>query len=107
MFFDNSKYFAFVEEARKAGIEVPIIPGIKPFTKLSQLTVVPKTFRCDIPEEFVKEAAKCKNDDEFKELGVEWCVAQCKELMTHGVPSIHFYTMGAANSIRRIAEKIY
>ena len=107
MFFDNSKYFAFVEEARKAGIEVPIIPGIKPFTKLSQLTVVPKTFRCDIPEEFVKEAAKCTNDDEFKELGVEWCVAQCKELMTYGVPSIHFYTMGAANSIRRIAEKIY
>ena len=52
-------------------------------------------------------ATKCKNDDEFKELGVEWGVAQCKELMTHGVPSIHFYTMGAANSIRRIAEKIY
>ncbi len=107
MFFDNSKYFAFVEEARKAGIEAPVIPGIKPFTKLSQLTVIPKTFRCDLPEELVKEAAKCKTDSDMKELGVEWGVAQCRELMAHGVPSIHFYTMGAADSIRRIAEKIY
>ncbi len=107
MFFDNSKYFTFVDEARKAGIEVPVIPGIKPFTKLSQLTVIPKTFRCDLPEELVKEAAKCKTDSDMKELGVEWGVAQCRELIAHGVPSIHFYTMGAADSIRRIAEKIY
>ncbi len=107
MFFDNSKYFDFVDEARKAGIKVPIIPGIKPLTKLSQLTVIPKTFRCDLPEELVKEATKCKTDDDMRELGVEWGVAQCKELMAHGVPSIHFYTMGAVDSIRRIAEKIY
>ena len=90
MFFDNSKYFDFVDEARKAGIKVPIIPGIKPLTKLSQLTVIPKTFRCDLPEELVKEATKCKTDDDMRELGVEWGVAQCKELMAHGVPSIHF-----------------
>ncbi len=107
MFFDNSKYFDFVDEARKAGIKVPIIPGIKPLTKLSQLTVIPKTFRCDLPEELVKEATKCKTDDDMRELGVEWGVAQCKELMAHGVPSIHFYTMGAVDSIRRIAEKVY
>lgn len=107
MFFDNSKYFAFVEASRKAGITVPIIPGIKPFTKLSQLTTVPKTFHCDLPEELVVEARKCRSDADAKELGVEWGVAQCKELMAHGVPSIHFYSMGAAESIRRIAEQIY
>lgn len=107
MFFDNSKYFSFVEASRKAGITVPIIPGIKPFAKLSQLTTVPKTFHCDLPGELVAEARKCRDDADARELGVEWGVAQCRELMARGVPSIHFYSMGAAESIRRIAEKIY
>ncbi len=107
MFYDNSKYFAFVEAVREIGINVPIIPGIKPFTKLSQLSVIPRTFHCDLPEDFVNEAMKCKNDDEAKELGVEWGIAQCRELMKHEVPSIHFYTMGASESIRRIAKEIY
>ncbi len=107
MFFDNRKYLDFVDRARQAGITVPIIPGIKPFSKLSQLNVLPKTFGVDIPQELVSEALKCKNDDEAKELGVEWCVAQCRELMEHKVPSIHFYAMSAAESIRRIAAQVY
>lgn len=107
LFYDNKAYFAFVESARKAGISVPVIPGIKPFTKLSQLTTIPKTFRCDLPEALAREAAKCKDDEATFRLGIEWGVEQCKELIAHGVPSIHFYSMGAADSIREIAQRIY
>ena len=107
MFFDNRKYFDFVERARKAGINVPIIPGIKPFAKLSQLSVVPKTFHLDLPQELTTEALKCKNDEDAKALGIEWCAAQCQELIAHGVPSIHFYTIGAVDSIARVAHRIY
>jgi methylenetetrahydrofolate reductase (NADPH) len=107
LFYDNAAYFRFVEKARKAGIQVPIIPGIKPLTKLSQLTVVPKTFHCDLPEELAREAVKCKTDEEVKNLGIEWGVAQCKELMAHQVPSIHFYTVSAVDSIAEIARRIY
>ncbi len=107
LFYDNKKYFDFVERARQAGITIPIIPGIKPLAKMSQLTVVPKTFHLDIPEALASEAMKCKSDNEVKQLGIDWCVAQCSELIAHGVPSIHFYTVSAVDSIRQIAEKIY
>lgn len=107
LFYDNSKYFAFVDAARAAGITVPIVPGIKPLTKLSQLSVVPRTFHVDLPEALVSEARKCKDDADARELGVEWATAQCRELKSHGVPSIHFYSMGAADSIRRIAKAVY
>ena len=107
LFYDNEKYFRFVEQARAAGITVPIIPGIKPFRKLSQLSVIPKTFKVDLPEALVKEALKCRNDDEAAQVGVEWCITQCKELMAHGVPSLHFYSVGAVESIRQVAKAIY
>ena len=107
LFYDNKKYFEFVEQAKAAGINVPIIPGIKPFKKLSQLSMVPKTFKVDLPEDLVKEALKCKNDKEAEQVGIEWCVAQCKELMAHGVPSIHFYSIGAVDSIKEVAKIIY
>ena len=107
LFYDNEKYFRFVEQARAAGITVPIIPGIKPFRKLSQLSVIPKTFKVDLPEALVKEALKCRNDDEAAQVGVEWCIGQCKELMAHGVPSLHFYSVGAVESIRQVAKAIY
>ncbi len=107
MFFDNSKYFSFVETARAAGVTIPIIPGIKPMAKMNQLTVVPKTFHLDLPVELASEAMKCKNDEEVKRLGVEWCAEQCKELIAHGVPSIHFYTVSAVDSISEVAERIY
>lgn len=107
LFFDNRKYFDFVERARQQGITIPIIPGIKPFTKLSQLSMVPKTFKVDLPEPLATEAEKCKTDEEAARLGIEWCVEQCKELMAHGVPSIHFYTVSAVNSIKEVAKQIY
>ena len=107
LFYDNAKYFAFVRAAREAGITVPIIPGIKPLTKLSQLTVVPKTFHCDLPEALTTEALKCTTDEEVAALGVKWATAQCRELMAAGVPSLHFYTVSAVDSIARIAHNIY
>ena len=107
MFFDNEKYFAFVERCRQEGITVPIIPGIKPIVFKNQLTVLPKIFRSDIPEPFAKELRKCKDDAEAKEVGVEWCIQQCKELIAYGVPSLHFYTMLASASVYRVAKEIY
>lgn len=107
LFYDNRKYFEFVKRAREAGITVPIIPGIKPLKKKSQLSVVPKTFKVDIPEELAKEVEKCDSDAQVQQLGVEWCVGQCRELMAQGVPSIHFYSIGAVDSIRQVAAQIY
>ena len=107
LFYDNKSYFRLLEKARENGVSVPIIPGIKPLTKMSQLSIVPKTFHCDFPEELAREAVKCKTDEEVKVLGVEWGVQQCRELMAHGVPSIHFYTVSAVDSIAEIAKRIY
>lgn len=107
MFFDNARYFEFVERCRAAGITIPIIPGIKPIHLLSQLTVLPQVFRSEIPEPLEKELRKCKSNDEAKEVGVEWCVMQCKELVANRVPSIHFYSLMATESVRRVAKEIY
>lgn len=107
LFYDNQKYFDFVERARKAGVTIPIIPGIKPFKKISQISMIPKTFKVDLPEELAYEAMKCKTDEEAKQVGIEWCVKQCKELVEHGVPSIHFYSIGAVDSIKEVAKLVY
>lgn len=107
LFYDNRKYFDFVQRVRKAGINIPIIPGIKPFRKTSQLTTVPKTFKVDIPQELAGEVLKCNSETATEELGVEWCIQQCKELMAQGVPSIHFYSVGAVESIKRVAKVIF
>lgn len=107
LFYDNRKYFEFVEKVRQAGINIPIIPGIKPFKKCSQLSMIPKTFKVDLPEELVRETLKCKNDADVQQVGIEWCVEQCRELMAHGVSSIHFYSIGAVDSIKAVAKEIY
>ena len=107
MFFDNQKYFSFVEKCRAAGITVPIVPGLKPIGSMKHLSLLPKTFRSSIPESLEAELRKCKDDNEVKEVGVEWAIAQSKELMQYGVPSIHFYTLMATESVRRIAKEIY
>ena len=78
LFYDNRKYFDFVERARQAGVTIPIIPGIKPFKKLSQLSMIPKTFKVDLPEELTQEVLKCNTDAEAQQVGIEWCVQQCK-----------------------------
>lgn len=107
LFYDNRKYFDFVERARQAGVTIPIIPGIKPFKKLSQLSMIPKTFKVDLPEELTQEVLKCNTDAEAQQVGIEWCVQQCKELIAHGVPSLHFYSVGATDSIKEVAKQIY
>ena len=107
LFYDNRHFFDFLKRVQEAGINVPIIPGIKPFTRLAQLTVLPKTFNIDLPEELVSEVRKCHTDGDAQALGVEWCTHQCRELMEHGVPSIHFYTVNAVDSVRKVAAQIY
>ncbi len=107
LFYDNERYFAFADRARKAGIEVPLVPGIKPLTKLSQLSVLPKVFHCDLPEALYREAVKCKTDEEMRRVGVEWAVEQCRELLAAGVPNLHFYTVGAAEAVGEIAKRVY
>jgi methylenetetrahydrofolate reductase (NADPH) len=106
LFFDNSKYFSFVEKARQMGITIPIVPAIKPFAKLSQLTIVPKTFHVDLPQDLAKEAAKCKTDDDARQLGIEWGTQQCKELYESGVKNIHFFTMSAVDSVMAITRNL-
>jgi len=107
MFFDNRKYFDFVERCRAEGITVPIIPGIKPIVFQDQLTVLPQIFHTEIPEALASELRKCKSNDEVKQAGIEWAIEQCKELIRFGVPSLHFYTLMATDSVRRIAEAVY
>ena len=88
------------------GITMPIIPGIKPFAKLSQLTMVPKTFHCDIPEALALEVVKCKTDEDARQLGIEWTTQQCRELYAHGISNIHFYTVSAVDSVVEIAKRL-
>ena len=107
MFFDNVKYFTFVERLRAEGIRVPVIPGIKPIVFMNQLTALPEIFHAEIPEPLAAELRKCKNDDEAKATGIEWCVQQCSELIARGIPSIHFYTFMATDSVYQIAKRIY
>lgn len=107
MFFDNEKYFAFVDKCRKIGITQPIIPGIKPIVLKNQLNVLPRIFRSSIPEELADEIRKCKDDEAVKEVGIEWGIKQCNELIKYGVPRLHFYTLMASESVRRIAEQVY
>ena len=106
LFFDNEKYFEFGELARQMGVTIPIIPGIKPMAKLSQLTVVPKTFHCDIPEPLAREIVKCKSDEDARRLGIEWTTEQCRELYAHGVNNIHFYTVSAVDSVVEVTKRL-
>jgi methylenetetrahydrofolate reductase (NADPH) len=107
MFFDNRKYFDFIDRCRREGITVPIIPGIKPIVFLNQLTVLPKVFRSELPEPLVSELRKCKTDEAARQVGAEWCIEQCKELIAARVPSLHFYTLMATDSVRQVAKAIY
>lgn len=106
LFYDNRKYFDFVKRTRAMGITIPIVPGIKPFAKRSQITMVPKTFHCDMPQELAAEAMKCKTDDDARALGIEWTVNQCRELFAAGVKDIHFYTVSAVDSVVEVAQQL-
>ena len=106
MFFDNQKYFDFVKNCRTKGIDVPIIPGLKPVTTQNQMISLPQTFHVDLPEALVKEILKCKDNRDVRHVGVEWAIRQSKELLEFGVPGLHFYTMGRSDNIREIAKNI-
>ncbi len=107
MFFNNQKYFDYVKACKEMGIDVPVVPGLKPITKKYQLNSIPRLFFIDLPDEFVKEVNKAKTDDDVKEVGIEWCIQQSKELKAAGVPCLHYYTMGDAATIKRIVEAVY
>ncbi len=107
MFFDNKKFFRFVEQCRAAGINVPIIPGLKPFSSKKQLLTLPQIFHIDLPDPLVNELLKCKTNAEVYEVGVEWGIQQSKELIEFGVPALHYYTMGKADNICRIAKEVF
>jgi len=107
MFFDNNKYFEFVKTCREAGITVPIIPGLKPISTKKQLTVIPRTFHVDIPEQLSTEILKCKNDAEVEIIGTEWLLQQSKELKAAGVPVLHYYTLGKPHMVANVVKELF
>lgn len=107
LFFDNSKFFAFVDKCREAGINVPIVPGLKPLVTKRQLSILPQIFHVDIPDALAIEALKCKDNAEVRQVGIEWCIQQSKELKAAGVPVLHYYSMGKSKNIYEIASAIF
>lgn len=107
MFFDNQKYFEFVEKCRAAGINIPIIPGLKPMASKKQLTMLPSIFHIDLPHDLVKEVEAARDTTQVKEIGIRWAVQQAKELKANNVPCLHFYSMGKSDNIVKIASEIF
>jgi methylenetetrahydrofolate reductase (NADPH) len=104
MFFDNNKFFNFRDECRKTGIDVPVIAGLKPISTLNDINLLPQTFHIDVPNDLVSSIRKCKTDKEAREVGIEWATMQSKELISEGVPGIHYYTLGRSDNIARIVK---
>jgi len=107
MFYDNKKYFEYVKACRSVGIEIPIIPGLKPITTKKQLTVIPRTFHVDIPEDLSNEIMKCKTDKEVEEVGTQWLLQQSKELKEANVPVLHYYTLGKPHVIANVVKEVF
>jgi methylenetetrahydrofolate reductase (NADPH) len=107
MFFDNQKFFAFEKACRVLGIQVPIIPGQKPITNKKQLTVLPRIFHVDIPTDLSTAILKCKTDAKDEAIGTEWLIQQSKELKSHGVPVLHYYTLGKPKVIRNVVKEVF
>lgn len=107
MFFDNEQYFKFVKKCRESGINVPIIPGLKPIATKNQLNIIPHRFHVDLPEELILEVIKCKDNNAVREVGIEWCIAQSKELIEAEVPVLHYYSMGKSSNIHAIASSVF
>ena len=107
MFFDNQKFFKFVDKCRAEGITVPIIPGLKPLATKKQLNLIPYRFNVDLPDNLIMEVVKCKDNNAVREVGVAWCIEQSKELLKYGVPFLHYYSMGKSSNIYQIASKVF
>lgn len=107
MFFDNQKYSDYVELLRRNGIDIPIVPGLKPITKKSQITSLPRMFHINLPDELVKSLEETKTPQALRQVGIEWCIAQSKELKAMGAPCLHYYTMGDWETTKAVAEKVF
>ena len=107
MFFDNQKFFDFVAKCRQEGITVPIIPGLKPLATKKQLNQIPLRFSIDLPDQLIMEVVKAKDNDAVRQIGIEWCTAQSKELLAAGIPVLHYYSMGKSDNIKQIAQALF
>lgn len=107
MFFDNQKFFDYVAAAREIGITVPIIPGIKPIAVKKHLQLLPQVFRIDLPQDLIEAVDDCENNNEVRQVGIEWAIKQCKELKEAGVPVLHYYSMGKSDNIKAIAKELF
>jgi methylenetetrahydrofolate reductase (NADPH) len=107
MFFDNKSYFDYVKRCKEMDIHVPIIPGLKIMTTKRQATILSKIFKIDIPHDLLEQVEKCKSDKEVKEVGIEWCIQQSKELVKEKAPCLHYYTMGTSEVTRRVASAVF
>lgn len=107
MFFDNKKFFDFVAKVRAAGITVPIIPGLKPIATKKQLNLIPHRFSLELPDDLIMEVVKAKNNEVVRQIGIEWCIQQSKELVTAGIPVLHYYSMGKSDNIKAIANEVF
>lgn len=107
MFFDNQKFYDFENACRNAGITVPIIPGLKPLSVARQLEMLPRAFHLDIPQDLVSELSKAVSKEAAYEVGIEWCAEQSRDLLSHGVPAIHYYTMGKADNIKKVVKSVF
>ena len=107
MFFDNKKFFDFVAKCRAAGITVPIIPGLKPIATKKQLNLIPHRFSLELPDDLIMAVVKAKDNDAVKQIGIEWCTQQSKELIAAGIPVLHYYSMGKAENVKAIAKEIF
>ena len=107
MFFDNKKFFDFVAKCRAAGITVPIIPGLKPIATKKQLNLIPHRFKVDLPDDLIMAVVKAKDNYHVKQIGIEWCTQQSKELIAAGIPILHYYSMGKAENVKAIAKEIF
>ena len=107
MFFDNQKFFDFVAKCRAAGITVPIIPGLKPIATKKQLNLIPHRFSIELPDALIMEVVKAKDNDAVRQIGIEWCIQQSKELVAAGIPVLHYYSMGKAANVKAIASSIF
>ena len=107
MFFDNKKFFDFVDKCRKEGITVPIIPGLKPIATKKQLNLIPHRFSVDLPDDLIMAIVKAKDNEAIIQVGIEWCLEQSKELIQAGVPVLHYYSMGKSDNIKQIAKAVF
>lgn len=107
MFFDNQRFFDYVAKCRAAGITVPIIPGLKPIATKKQLNLIPHRFKVDLPDDLIMAVVKAKDNEAVKQIGIEWCIAQSKELVKAGIPVLHYYSMGKAENIKAIAKEVF